>query len=51
MIKNINKILDIAIEKKASDIHFQSGKTPAIRVNSKLFAVDDADLFSMEESI
>jgi len=50
MIKNLDKILDLAIEKKVSDVHFQSGKTPIVRINSKLSSLDGIGPIEIKES-
>lgn len=45
---DLNKLFQIAIEKKASDIHLVAGCPPAIRVNGDLFKIDDEVLNSDE---
>lgn len=42
-----SKIFDLAINQNASDIHFQTGEKPIIRVNSKLLQVEDAETFNL----
>ncbi len=46
---NFTKILDLAINNNASDIHFQTGKKPIIRVSGKLMMVEDAEFFQLKE--
>ena len=36
----INDLLQLAIEKKASDLHLKVGSHPVLRVNGELQAVD-----------
>jgi len=43
------KILDLAINRNASDIHFQTGQKPIIRVSGKLIQVEDAPIFQLME--
>jgi len=50
MNTNLTKILDLAIERNASDIHFQTGKKPVLRVSGKLYLVEDAEIFQLKES-
>jgi twitching motility protein PilT len=50
MNTNINKIVELAINRNASDIHFQTGQKPVIRINGKLYLVDDAEIFNLVES-
>ena len=47
MDTNLTKVLDLAINQNASDILFQTGKRPVIRINGKLFAVEDAEPFQL----
>lgn len=49
MNTNFTKILDLAVNRNASDIHFQTGKKPVIRISGKLFLVEDADIFQLKE--
>ncbi len=46
---SFTKILDLAISYNASDIHFQTGKKPIIRVSGKLMQVEDAEVFQLKE--
>ncbi len=46
---DFTKILDLAISRNASDIHFQTGKKPVIRVSSQLLQVEDAEVFQLME--
>ena len=46
---NFTKILDLAINNNASDIHFQTRKKPIIRVSVKLMIVEDAEPFQLKE--
>lgn len=50
MNTNFTKILDLAIERNASDIHYQTGKKPVLRVTGKLYEVGDAEIFQLQES-
>ncbi|MBU0577982.1 PilT/PilU family type 4a pilus ATPase [Patescibacteria group bacterium] len=50
MNPNITKIFDLAVNRNASDIHFQTGKKPVIRINGKLYLVDDAEIFQLMEN-
>lgn len=43
---NIDKIFEVAIEKKASDIHLVHGLPPILRVNGELFCLSDSGLSS-----
>ena len=47
---DFTKILDLAINRNASDIHFQTGKKPVIRVASQLMLVEDAEVFQLMEN-
>lgn len=47
---NIDKIVKLAIDRNASDVHFQTGQKPVIRINGKLYLVDDAEVFQLVES-
>ena len=46
---DFTKILDLAINRSASDIHFQTGKKPVIRVSGQLLQVEDAEVFQLME--
>jgi twitching motility protein PilT len=50
MNTDINKIIELAINRNASDVHFQTGQKPVIRINGKLYLVDDAETFQLVES-
>ncbi|MFC1733927.1 type IV pilus twitching motility protein PilT [candidate division KSB1 bacterium] len=50
MNTNFTKILDLAINHNASDIHFQTGQKPIIRAGGRLVQVEDADIFQVVES-
>ncbi len=50
MNTNFTKILDLAVNRNASDIHFQTGKKPVMRISGKLFLVEDVDIFQLKES-
>jgi len=50
MNSDITKIFDLAINRNASDIHFQTGKKPVIRINGRLYLVDDAEIFQLMEN-
>ncbi len=41
---NINKILDIAIEKDASDVHLINGLKPILRIARELVAIEEQDV-------
>jgi twitching motility protein PilT len=45
----MTKILDLAINNNASDIHFQTGQKPVLRICGKLMQVDDAEIFQIRE--
>ncbi|MBN1258453.1 Flp pilus assembly complex ATPase component TadA, partial [Candidatus Peregrinibacteria bacterium] len=49
MNNNMIKIIDLAINRNASDIHFQTGQKPILRISGKLFVVEDAEPFLMME--
>jgi len=49
MNTQFTQILDLAINRNASDIHFQTGKKPVLRVSGKLFLVEDAEPFQLKE--
>jgi twitching motility protein PilT len=46
---NITKIIDLAMDRNASDVHFQAGQRPAIRINSRLYLVEDAEPFQIND--
>lgn len=46
---NINKILDIAIEKDASDVHLINGLKPIIRISRELVEIEEADVLGETE--
>jgi twitching motility protein PilT len=46
---DFTKILDLAINRNASDIHFQTGKKPVVRVSGNLMLVEDAPEFQLME--
>ena len=46
---NMNKVLDTAIEKDASDVHLIYGLKPMIRVSRELKEVEDQDIIGEEE--
>jgi twitching motility protein PilT len=50
MTSQINKIIQLAINQNASDIHFQTAQKPVIRISGKLFQVDDAEAFDLAET-
>ena len=41
---NINKILDIAIEKDASDVHLIYGLKPILRIARELIEIEEEDI-------
>ncbi len=49
MNTQFTKILDLAVNRNASDIHFQTGKKPVLRVSGSLFLVEDAEPFQLKE--
>jgi len=49
-LSNLSKVIDLAINQNASDIHLQTGEKPIIRINGKLVMVEDAEVFQMMES-
>ena len=46
---NINKVLDIAIEKDASDIHLIKGLKPILRIARELKAIEEEDILGETE--
>ncbi len=50
MDSQINKIIQLAINQNASDIHFQTAQKPVLRISSKLYQVNDADPFQLAET-
>jgi len=46
---NINKILDIAIEKDASDVHLIYGLKPILRIARELKELEDEDILEENE--
>lgn len=50
MNPQITKMVDLAINRNASDIHYQTGKKPVVRISGKLYQVDDAEVFQMSET-
>ena len=46
---NINRVLDIAIEKDASDVHFIKGLKPTLRVSRELEPIEEMDALDDEE--
>ncbi|MBN2087055.1 PilT/PilU family type 4a pilus ATPase [Candidatus Peregrinibacteria bacterium] len=49
METDINKIISLAINRNASDVHMQAGQKPIIRINGKLFIVEDGEIFQSSE--
>ncbi len=49
--KVLEDLLSLAIKKKASDLHFSSGKKPILRINSELLIVDTEKEFSLEDIV
>ncbi len=49
MNSQFTKILDLAVERNASDVHFQTGKKPVLRVSGKLYIVEDSEVFQLAE--
>jgi len=49
--KVLEDLLSLAIKKKASDLHFSSGKKPILRINSKLLIIDTEKEFSLEDIV
>ena len=49
MDTNFTKILELAINNNASDIHFQTGQKPIIRISNNLMEVEDAPVFQLME--
>ena len=50
MNTDFTKVFDLAIEQNASDIHYQTGQKPVLRVAGKLLVVEDAKVFDLKES-
>ena len=46
---NINKVLDIAIEKDASDVHLIYGLKPILRISRELIELEDANVLEENE--
>ena len=46
---NMDKILDIAIEKDASDIHLISGNKPMLRVSRELIPIEEMEVLTPED--
>lgn len=44
----INAILGVALEKKATDIHLMAGNYPVLRLDSKLFALADEKILTVD---
>jgi len=49
--KDLENLLSLAIKKKASDLHFSSGKKPILRINSELVRIDTENEFSLEDIV
>lgn len=47
---DINKVLDIAIEQDASDVHFIKGLKPILRVSRELKAIEEMDIIGAVEA-
>ena len=41
---NLNKVLDIAIKKDASDVHLINGLKPILRISRELKAIEEEDV-------
>ena len=48
-IMNMDNILDIAIEKDASDVHLIAGNKPMLRVSRKLIPIEEMDILTQED--
>ena len=48
---NINDLLKIAIERKASDLHLKVGSHPVIRVDGQLHTLQDLKRLMQEDTI
>ena len=46
---NMEKILDMAIEKDASDVHLISGNKPILRISRELVPIEDMDVLKDED--
>ena len=46
---NVNKVLDEAIEKDASDIHFIIENKPMLRISRELIPSENADVLTEED--
>jgi twitching motility protein PilT len=42
----LNKLLELALERNASDLHLQVGEPPILRIDSSLFRLDDYQILS-----
>ena len=48
---NINELLKIATDKKASDLHMKVGSHPVVRVNGKLYPLTEVRRMTQEDTI
>ena len=46
---NMDKILDIAIEKDASDVHLISGNKPILRISRELVSIEEMDILTDDD--
>ncbi|MCI8641245.1 MAG: Flp pilus assembly complex ATPase component TadA [Clostridia bacterium] len=46
---NMDKILDIAIEKDASDVHLIAGNKPMLRISRELLPIEDMEVLAPED--
>ena len=48
---NVDKIIDIAVEKDASDIHLISGNKPMMRISRKLIPIEEMEVISDNDMV
>ena len=46
---NMDRILDIAIQKDASDIHLIAENKPMLRITRELVPIDDMDVLTVDD--
>jgi len=49
--KRLDEILDLAINKDASDVHFSSGRVPTLRIHGSLIACDKYPILNKEDTM
>ena len=48
---NMDKILDMAIEKDASDVHLICGNKPMLRISRELIPIEEMDVLEPEKEM